>query len=300
MSDTMSDQTSDTTSDKTSDTLSDQSVQTKPSISEEARALMQPDNKIGVLATCDADGMPHLALITSLQALGSNQMSFGKFAAGISKGYVVERPDVAFLVLNASMQWVAGNMRFSHTLNTGPLFEEYNSKPLFRYNAYLGFSQIFVLDLIRISEIQKLPMPAIVLGALLTRLLGGPAKKSDQGLLSRFSLELFNKLDNLKFVSWFGEDGLLKIMPIIQAAAAGSDRVIFSGTPYGKELAIPRGAKTAILCLNLQMQSVLIEGTHTKQGAVHVLEIERVYNSMPPKAEYLHPRPKRPQPITEF
>jgi hypothetical protein len=89
-------------------------------------------------------------------------------------------------------------------------------------------------------------------------------------------------------------------MPIIQAGAAGSDRVVFSGIPYGSELTIPQGAKTAILCLNLQMQSVLAEGVCRKQGAIHVLEIERVYNSMPPKMEYIYPRVDRPVAVTVF
>ncbi len=271
-----------------------------PTISEDAAALMLPDSKIGVLATLDASGMPHLSFISSIQALGSKQVSFGRFAEGLSKDNLLERPDAAFLVLTVDMRWLAGNAHFTHRENNGPLFEEYNNKPLFRYNAYFGFSQVYVMDLLRISEIRKLPMPAIVTSAVLTRLLGAFARQSEQGILKGVSARLFNKIDNLKFVSWCDEDGLLKIMPVIQAATAGSDRVVFSGVPYGSELAIPRGAKTAILCLNLQMQSVLVEGRSEKRGGLHVLTIERVYNSMPPKAEYIYPRPERPQPVTEF
>ena len=68
---------------------------------------------------------------------------------------------------------------------------------------------------------------------------------------------------------------------------------------------IPAGAKCAVLALNLRMQSVLIKGmfTGTKlRGIVPagLVEIERVYNSMPPKAQYIYPTDNRIHPVIEF
>lgn len=269
------------------------------SIDKQTAALMAPDSKIGVLATFDATGMPHLSFITSIQALGTEQVSFGKFCTGLSKTYIEQRPAVGFLALNTDMEWVSGNATFNHKENTGALFDEYNSKPLFRYNSYCGFNQVYVMDLVRISSIEKLAMPKIVVGALLSRIMGGQ-KESAEGKLKEFGYELFSKIDSLKFVSWQGEDGLLQIVPVIQGAAAGTDRIVFSSVPYGEKLTIPDGQKAALLCLNLQMQSVEVEGVCHKRGAVHVLEIERVYNSMIPKAEYIYPRTEKPMPVLEF
>lgn len=268
-------------------------------IDEKTAALMAPDSKIGVLATQDGEGMPHLTFITSIQALGPDKVSFGKFCTGLSKTNIEQRPDAAFLALNTAMEWVRGNARFTHKENTGPLFDEYNNKPLFRYNSYCGFNQVYVMDLVRVSSIQKLAMPKIVAGALVSRIFGGQKESSAQKLKS-FGHELLSKIDSLKFISWQGEDGLLQIVPVIQGTAQGTDRIVFSGIPYGSELTIPNGQKAAFLCLNLQMQSVEVEGTCSKKGAVHVLDIERVYNSMMPKTEYIYPRPERPLAVTEF
>jgi hypothetical protein len=261
---------------------------------------MQPDSKIGVLATMGADGYPHLTFISSLQALGEDRMTFGKFSVGFSKRNIEERPNVAFLVLTAEMDWLRGNARFTHIENTGPVFEEYNNKPLFRYNTYFGFDHVYFMDLVRISGIQKLPMPKIIAGAILSRIYGAVHSQSKENKLRQFGAELFGTLDSLKFVTWVDADGLLKIVPIIQAGSAGTDRVVFSGLPYGSDLRIPQGAKTAILCVNLQMQSVLAEGTYHKHGPAHMLDIERVYNSMPPKMEYIYPRADKPVTVTEF
>ena len=56
--------------------------------------------------------------------------------------------------------------------------------------------------------------------------------------------------------------------------------------------------------MNLEMESVLIEGKfigiQNKLGIkVGLVDIDRVYNSMPPKHGYIYPKEKL-QPVTEF
>ncbi len=87
------------------------------------------------------------------------------------------------------------------------------------------------------------------------------------------------------------------LLPVVQATAAGTDRIALSGIPFGRELKkIPEDAKVSILCLTLKMESVLVKGIY-KKG---VLKIERVYNSMPPKMEYVYPRDERLEPVVSF
>ncbi|MDR0851822.1 MAG: hypothetical protein LBN36_04960 [Clostridiales Family XIII bacterium] len=276
-------------------------MEMKSKIDEKQTELMRPDSKIGILGTEDAEGYPHLTFISSLQGLGEEQISFGSFSRGESKSNLWERPDAAFLILTAEMEWLKGNARYTHTENTGTVFEEYNNKPLFRYNTYFGFAKVYVMDLIRISGIEKLPMPKIIAGAILTRIFSIFAAKNEHKILRDTGKALIAKLDGLKFISWHGEDGLLEIEPIIQAGPAGTDRVAFFRLPYGDVTKrIPNGAKAAILCLNLQMQSVLVKGIYQKSGCLSLLNIERVYNSMPPKMEYIYPRADKPLVITDF
>ena len=271
-------------------------------ISREAIDLMRPDSKLGILATTDGEGYPHLSFISSIQALGDDRINFGQFCTGLSKDHVKQRPDVAFLVVSPDMRWLRGNARYDHAENTGPVFDEYNNKPLFRYNCYCGFNTVHFLDLSGISDIGRLPMGKIVAGALLSRL-GAPfCTRNEKSILTRTGKGLFSKLDGLKFIGWHNEGGQLEILPIIQAGPAGTDRVVFSRLPYGRELkAIPRGAGCAILGMNLEMQSVLAKGVLSRSGSLlNVLDIERVYNSMPPKAGYIYPREKRPVALTSF
>lgn len=268
-----------------------------PKIDAASIRMMDCDSKVGVLVTKDESGYPHLSFISSIQAFGDDRLTFGQFSAGLSKRFIVERPDVGFLVLSADKRYLSGTATYTHCANTGPEFDLYNNKPLFRYNSYMGFYRIFYLNLNRITQLKKLPMGAIVLGAVLSRLKALPRAKSEKQAMPHAAKSLFSKLDSLKFLSWFDENGDAVVIPIVQATSAGTDRIVFSNVPFGKALkAIPVGAKASILCLTLKMESVLVKGVYSRGQ----LDVERVYNSMPPKMEYVYPRNEVIEPVRSF
>jgi len=95
-----------------------------------------PTMKIGLLATVNPDGLPHLTLISSLQANSPTQMIWGQFSEGLSKEHVRQNPRAGFLIMTLDRQLWRGKATFTHTANQGPEFEMYNNTPMFRYNAY--------------------------------------------------------------------------------------------------------------------------------------------------------------------
>lgn len=161
----------------------------------------------------------------------------------------------------------------------------------------MGFYRIFYLNLDRIGAMKPLPMGSIVFGAILSRVKALFVKKSEKNALPPVGRKLFSQLDSLKFLCYYDENSDAVLLPVVQATSAGSDRIALTGVPFGKALSqIPDGAKTAILCLNLKMESVLVKGRYSNG----ILEIERVYNSMPPKMEYVYPRSETIEPIRSF
>ena len=270
-------------------------------IGEEAGALLALDSKVALLGTTDDEGCPHLTFLSSIQGLGEDKITFGQFCVGSSKVFLPQRPECAFLALSADMRWLRGRARFTHTAKTGPEFDMYNNKPLFRYNAYFGVNTVWYLDLLGITGVQKLPLPQIASGALLSRAAAPFAAQSEKDALTRFGKSLFAGIGFPKFLCYAGEDGLT-IVPVVQAAHAGTDRVVFAGRPYGQDLrGLAPGMQVCVMALNLDMQSVLVKGSYAgKKGGAHVVDIGRVYNSMPPASKYIYPRAVRPEAITEF
>ena len=270
-------------------------------IGEEAQALLAKTSKVALLGTTDDEGCPHLTFLSSIQGLGEDKLTFGQFCVGRSKQFLPQRPDCAFLALSADMRWLRGRARFTHTAKTGPEFDMYNNKPLFRYNAYFGVNTVWYLDLLGITGVEKLPLPQIASGALLSRAAALFAAANEKNALNRFGGALFAGIGNPKFLCYAGEDGLA-IVPVVQAAAAGTDRVVFAGSPYGEDLrGLAPGMQVCVMALNLDMQSVLVKGAYAgKKAGAHVIDIERVYNSMPPASGYIFPKAGRPAPVTEF
>ena len=175
------------------------------SIHDDAIRMMDCDSKVGVLATEDESGYPHLSFLSSIQAFGDSALTFGQFSAGLSKRFILDRPRVGFLVLSADKRYVSGNATYTHSANTGKEFDLYNNKPLFRYNSYMGFYRIFYLNLERISVIRPLPMGAIALGALLSRAKALFVRKSEKKALPLVGQALFAQLDSLKFLCYYDE-----------------------------------------------------------------------------------------------
>jgi hypothetical protein len=265
-----------------------------------------PTMKIGLLATLNQDGLPHLTLISSLQANSPTQMIWGQFTEGLSKKHVRLNSKVGFSIMTLDKQLWRGKATFTHTAKQGPEFEMYNNTPMFRYNAYFGVHTVYFMDLLEHTGRQPLPMGRVVSAAVQTmiaRLLS--TNRAQNEVLNLWTRQLMNKLDNLKFLSYVGPDGHPLVVPVIQAMAAGSEHIIFSTGAFPDDLlAIPQGATVAVFGMSLQMEDVLMRGEY--QGLRTIagircgsVRVNWVYNSMPPKPQQIYPQTSV-EPVTTF
>jgi hypothetical protein len=272
---------------------------------EDIKAL-EPAMKVGMLATIDDEGLPHLTLISSLRANAPTQMTWGQFTEGLSKGFIRRQPKVGWLVMTLDRQVWRGKATFTHTAQQGPEFEWYNNIPMFRYNAYFGVHTVYYMDLVEHVGRQALPMGRVVVAALQTMLARATSRKrGSTEVLNLWTRQLMNKLGNLKFLSYVGTDGYPVVIPVIQAQAASAEHVLFSTGAYKEDLqAIPEGTTVAILCMSLDMEDVLLRGEYQgirRQGPVRCgsVQVNWVYNPMPPTPEQIYPRVAL-EPITAF
>jgi len=266
----------------------------------------EPDAKIGLIATINSQGLPHLTLITALQAKTSEKLIWGQFTEGMSKKNVKTNPKTAFLIMSLKRELWRGRAIWNHEEKEGEDYEMYNKKPMFRYNSYFGIHTVHYMDLVETYGREQLPMAAIIRGALKTKLTKGFTKtRKSSKILKPWAEGLFNRLDSLKFLSYAGNDGFPVIIPVIQCQAADSRRLAFAPTAYTDELKeIREGAAVAIFGLTLQMEDVLVRGTfsgfHRYMGIkLGCVDIDWVYNSMPPIPGQIFPV-RELKPVTEF
>ena len=265
-----------------------------------------PVEKIGLVACINPEGDIHMTLITSIMASGPRQLTLGQFCTGLSKYYMQLNPNVGFLIMSMNKQLWRGEACWTHKRSDGPEYEIYNNLPMFRYNAYFGINTVHYLDLIETGGEEKLPMGKIIPAALVTRVAkGAAATGNSSSILKPFAESLFNRLDALKFLAFIRNDGFPVIIPIIQCQAADGRRLVFSSLPFHDELqTVAAGTTIGIFGLNLKMQSVFVRGVFRgfkrfRLATLGVLDINWVYNSMPPSHGQIYPESKL-EPVTDF
>jgi hypothetical protein len=177
---------------------------------------------------------------------------------------------------------------------------------MFRYNAYFGIYTVYYMDLVSHTGKAPLPMNKIIFAAIqtmLARTLG--RKPGEKTVLNSWTRTFVDKIDNLKFLSYVGEDGYPIIIPAIQAQSLDGQNVLFSTSVYKDELeAIPAGADLAVFSMALTMEDVLLRGKYQgirRVGGVKagVVEVDWVYNPMPPVPGQVYP-PIGIRPVTEY
>lgn len=274
--------------------------------SQEDIKSFEPEMKIGLLATLNEAGLPHLTLISTLQASTPTELFWGQFAEGLSKHNLKKDPRAGFLIMTLEKKLWRGKARFTRTSREGREYDILNNLPLFRYNSYFGIHTVYYMDLVEQRGKEALPMGSVVQAAIKTivaKTLAG--KGSGKEVLNLFTRKLIDKIDNLKFLSYVDKDGYPFIIPVIQAQTAGSDRVIFASSVYTDDLkAVPAGADAALFCMSFDMQTVLLRGKYSglrSIGGIQCGEIEPdwVYSPMPPKAAQIYP-PEKLEAVTSF
>ena len=265
-----------------------------------------PAEKIGIVASVNPDGLPHITLITSIRANNERQLTLGEFCRGNSKAFIQENPNITFMALTMDKRMWRGTARWTQMRKDGPEYQSYNDLPMFRYNAYFGINTVHYLDLVSVAGPMGLPIPRILLATLMTRFSRGALTTgSKDQILKPFAENLFNQLGTLKFLSYIGADGFPVLIPLLQCQAVDSRRLVFSPIAYPSELfQIPAGQTVAVFCLSMKMEDVLVRGTFngfSKHRMIHAgtVDISWVYNSMPPAHGQIYPQ-KPLEPVTEW
>ena len=267
--------------------------------------FMEPTAKIGLLATISPEGLPHLTLITSMQGKTPTELVWGQFTAGQSKKHVTENPKTGFLIMTMDRKLWRGKADYRTSAKEGDDYVMYNQKPMFRYNSYFGIHTVHYMDLLETGGRESLPLHTVAPASILTAVASAYSAQTDNPALSTFGRSLINRVGALKFAAYVGDEGYPVIVPLLQCLAPTRGKLLFSPIAYRDELeVIPVGRDMAVFALTLAMEDVLVRGKFngfSRRRGVRVgeIEIEWVYNSMPPKMEQIYP-PVPLEPIRDF
>jgi Pyridoxamine 5'-phosphate oxidase len=252
--------------------------------------------KVGLLATVNADGLPHVTLISTLRAKDPTTLTWGQFTEGESKTNVRRNPKVGWLVMTLDRKLWRGRALWTGARQDGEDFELYNQQPMFRYNAYFGVHTAHYMDLLDHGGQEGISVPRIAVGSILA-MASRPFLRSGGGgrILKPWAEGLMGKLDAMKFLCYVGDDGHPVLVPMVPTVAADSRRLLWVPTVHRRALLdLREGTPVAVFAATMDLESVLVRGTFTgyrrRTGwRVGTLDVDYVYNTMPPKFGQVYP-----------
>jgi hypothetical protein len=272
-------------------------------------AAFEPGEKVGLVATLNDSGEPHVTLLTTISALGETMLTIGEFSKGLSKGFMQRRPAVGFLVMSLDRRIWRGRALWKRSAKEGPEYVKYNRQPMFRYNSYFGVNTVHYLELAGVEGPEGLPMGGIVRATLATALkVRGSRPASGDPILPPFLRSILDSLSSLNFLAFVDGEGFPRIVPVIQARSAGPSRIVFTPGPWGAEIAaVPEGGRAALYSMNLGMESFLARGSFSARMGRDLagidtglagIDIDYLYDSAPPCHGQVWP-PKSLEALTE-
>jgi len=268
---------------------------------------LAPLEKLGLFATVNLEGLPHITFINSLMPIKKNGLTLGQFIVGNSKRFIQKNPKISFFMLSTheKKMWT-GKALWTHKKSFGPELEAYKNMNMQRYNAYFPINLVHYFDLVKTTGATNLPILKMLIASLLTKYAKSGAKTDLPGaVLTPFAYTLFSSLITFKFISFINEDGFPCLIPFVQCMNSDSRRIVFypNALKDDKNNLIP-GMDMAVFCLKTSLESVLVRGKYVGYKRFRginlgVININWVYNSMAPNAGQIYPQTEL-KPVEDF
>jgi hypothetical protein len=287
----------------------------KPEISKDGIELSQLEIGLKLITTVDPRGWPHITMIsfskakTSVSAENTSQeVVWGQFTEGNSKKNVFNNPKQGVFFMNADMpfKFLQVKADFKNVKIGGEDCEYFSRLPLLRYLTYTNVWRTFHNSIKSASPVRSLGLVGIIKGVIANIFGKGGAKvKNPEEKLTDFGFDLFNGPFNPKFISYIDNDGYPIVIPCFQIRAPDRSRLTFTLSQFKEELEdIPVNAHVSVfgvVAANLELVNQMVNGRFT--GFVKsrgIIEIDEIYNSMPPLAGVIYPKLQVKPKIIDF
>ena len=273
------------------------------------------DLEVGLklLATIDPRGWPHITMISFNRAKTPEQVVWGEFTVGTSKRNVLQNPKQGAFYMNAVIpfKFLQAKITFDHRVKGGEDCEYFSRGQMLRYNTYMNVEKAYYNSVKAATPVIDLKILPIAKGLILNLFAKNKAKDPNaEEKLPKLAYDLYNNPFNPKFISFLDpDDGYPLIIPCFQLRAPDRSKLIFPYSQFKEELELLKeGAHVstfAVIAEEIELISMVIQGTFTgmqKFGNVKcgVIQIDEVYNSMPPLSGVIYPKLKTRPKVTNF
>ncbi len=236
------------------------------------------------LATLDAEGIPNVVPITSLEAADESTIIFGELMIWKTRRNLESNPRVCIAVMTPSLRgWVIQG-DFQEFQRSGPYVDRIMSGDFFRYNAYSGIRSAGVIRARRVVREFAMSRGGVLLAVARARWAARWRRRPGEGAAMPPPVrEKFARLQAAKFLAYLGPDGYPDIVPALSLTPAGDRALVFAGSAAGLE----RRAAVAAAVLSAEPVAYQVKGRFLGMergvaGSVGAIEVLEVYSGSPP------------------
>ena len=251
------------------------------------------------LATRDADGVPNVVPVLSLEAADDQTVIFAEMMIWKTRRNLEADARLAIMVLTADLRWWTVRGRFEEFQTSGPYYDQVSEGENFRYNAYGGIRSAGVIRIEEVTRTSKLSRVGLLLdGArsrwLARRLAGDVPAGEAMPVQVR---DKFGRWQAAKALAVLDVDGRPDCLPALSLAPAGPTRLVFGGDALGDVVSMAPGSPVAAAVLSMEPVAYQVKGelavARSSLGrSMGVMNVREVYSASPPlPGVRLRPRP---------
>jgi hypothetical protein len=240
------------------------------------------------LATRNADGIPNVVPVLSLEPADEQTIIFGEMMIWKTRRNLEGDPRVAIMVLAPDLRGWTIRGQFVEFQRSGPHFDHIMASENIRYNAYGGIRSAGVIRVLAVTRAFKLSQGGLLLDTARSRWLArrlsrdGPAEE-----VMPFQVhEKFSRLRAAKALAFLDDSGHPDCLAALPLVPAGPARLVFGGAAEELDgLAPSSPIAAAVLTMEPVAYQVKGEfaGLHTSLGRrLAVIDVREAYSASPP------------------
>ncbi len=241
------------------------------------------------LATRDADGVPNVVPVLSLEAADEQTIIFAEMMIWKTRRNLETDPRVSIMVLAPDLRAWTVRGRFVEFQSTGPHFEHVRSGENFRYNAYGGVRSAGVIRVEEMTRTFKLSQLGVLLEGTRSRLLGRDLGRDGAAgeTMPVQVLEKFGRLQAAKALAFLDDEGWPVCLPALSLMPAGSARLVFGGETASEVAPLAPGSAIAAAVLSLEPVAYQVKGEFAGLRSrlrwdLGVIDVREAYSASPP------------------
>jgi len=248
------------------------------------------------LATRDADGVPNVVPVLSLEAVDERTIVFGEMMIWKTRRNLEADPRVSILVLSPDLRAWTVRGRFVEFQRSGPYFDHIASEESARYNPYGSYRSAGVIEVLGGSRASRFSQLSLLLDTARCRLLarGLPRDGRTPPVMPVQVQEKFDRLKAAKALAVVDASGHPDCLPGLPLLTAGRGRLVFGGAAARDLSGVAPGTTIAAAVLTLEPVAYQVKGTfaglrRSLGQVLGVIDVREAYSACPPLPGQLLP-----------